>query len=229
MNKISPFSFDKEYLLNPISSGTSIFDIEVVRKQTFPENTQFVKKVNCYYYCGVDVALSQNDAADFTVISIIEEDEKNVARCIKQDRFQGESQTNILKRIQYWHEIFDFIQIYIEQTGLSYGMIRQANEDAMFDDKENRIKGLVEGFKTNQASKEKIIGQLMYAFSVGNLFIPDDSNLLQELTGFSIVKRRNGASRLEGRRIHDDRVMSLAISYDCYLTYASAPVSVSFV
>lgn len=226
MNKISLFSFEKEYMLNPVASGTSIFDADTLKKQTFIAQPLSRPNENCYYYCGVDVAMSQNDTSDYTVISILEEDDKGIVRLVKYDRFSGESQTKILQRIQYWHRVFDFVQILIEEKGLSYGMIRQANEDSMFDDEENIIKGLVEGFGTTHNNKERIIGALVYAFSVGNLFIPKDNQVLKELMGFTVVKKREGGVKLEGRRVHDDIVMSLAMGYECYLAYGNSNIEV---
>jgi len=229
MNKISPFSFEKEYMLNPVGSGASLFDADILKKQSVDMPIINKPRDNCYYYCGADIAMSQSNTADFTVICIIEEDENGVARLVKYDRFSGVSQTGILKRIQYWHRIFDFVQIMIEEKGLSYGMIRQANEDEMFNDEANIIKGLVEGFSTNRNNKERIIGALVYAFSVGNLFIPKDNEVMKELLGFSVVKTRNGGIKMEGRRVHDDIVMSLAMCYECFLAYSNSNTEVSYV
>jgi hypothetical protein len=224
MNKMSPFSFEKEYLLNPISSGTSVFDVNILKRQSIDMLPIAVARKDCYYYCGVDVAMSQNDTGDYTVITILEEDENGIVRMIKYDRFSGASQTDILKRVQDWHKIFDFVKIMIEEKGLSYGMIRQANEDSMFDNVPNEIIGCVDGFGTNRGNKEKIIGNLIYAFSVGNLFIPQDTTILKELTAFSVVN-----NRLEGKRAHDDIVMSLAIAYECYLDNSDGNISVGLV
>ena len=229
MNRLSPFSFEKEYLLVPIGQSNCIFDMEKVKEQIKDFNIK-QGDPNKFYYCGVDIALSKSNKSDYTVITILEEDvDNNTVNCILQDRFSGLSQTEILKRIQKWHERFDFVAIYIEQNGLSYGMIRIANEDDFFDNTPNLIKGLVEGFKTTQSSKERIIGQINEAINMGTLYLPNNEILLNEMSGFGLVKKKNGKYRLEGIKVHDDTVMSLAIAYECYLETRGSEITVTYI
>jgi len=219
-NALSPFSFEKEYLLEPFAGEQSIFKPQIIKRQVL-SNIDTTRRGPCLYYVGVDVAMSTSSKADYTVITIIEVDEENIIRVKNIIREKGLGFIDTLIKLQELDKYWKFNGILIEQVGLSYGLIESAKNDKFFTNPQtgqavkNLIGGIVEGFKTSGENKPRLISQLQSAFESGYLFIPDNEILLNELFSFRAVMK-NGRVKLEGVGQHDDMVMSLALALEAY-------------
>ncbi len=206
-DNMGELEFQREYLCNPLSGGDSIFKEELIRNQIHNEPEINAPRKNCMYYLGVDVALMKGKSADFTVLSVVETNEFGICNLVKLERFKGQSQHYILKRVKELHQVFNFRKIVIEDRGLSQSLV----SDAKIDDE---IKYVVEGFVTTKERKADIIMKLQSGFMKKILFILNHPVLIRELMAFGIHKDRRGVETWKGLGTHDDTVMSLAFAYD---------------
>lgn len=229
MNKMSPFSFEKEYLLQPSVGEQSIFKPDVIKRQTVDKDLK-IKNDDLVYFMGVDIAMSSSTVADFTVHYIIGADENNNVYACQYYREKGMKDNEILIRAQELDGHWKCNGIMMEQVGLSYGLVNTAIEEKFFLDQStgksvmNKIQGIVEGFNTSGVNKPRLISQLQSALENGTLFIPNDDLLIKELLSFRSFKR-NDKYKLEGVGAHDDIVMALALAYEAYLTMNSMVVA----
>lgn len=221
MNTVRMFSFEQELLLQPMAAGTSIFTPEILKKAIVNLPPINKPRPNCWYYAGVDVAISEAAEADFTVITILEIDEHDVGRVRKFYRDQGTRGKKILEELYKFHEIFNFSVIVIEDKGLSKDTVRMAQEDAKIEVNgkmvPNTLSGVTEGFKTTRPEKERIISNIRGGMSSGSLFIPNNVQLLRELRRMSFTKDH----RLEAKIGHDDMVISLALAYEAFIQFGA--------
>jgi len=231
-NALSPFSFDKEYLLQPFAGEQSLFKPQIIKRQII-DSIDTTRRGSCLYYAGVDVAMATSTKADYTVITIIEVDENDIIRVKNIIREKGMGFSDTLIKLQELDKYWKFNGILIEQVGLSYGLIESAKNDRYFTNPKtgqavrNLIGGIVEGFKTSGENKPRLISQLQSAFESGYLFIPNDEILLNELFSFRAVTK-NGRVKLEGVGAHDDMVMSLALALEAFFSLGGS-VTASYI
>lgn len=71
-------------------------------------------------------------------------------------------------------------------------------------------------FLTTNESKRRIVEQLISAIQKGEITVPDDAELLNQLRHFDIQKTKTSYT-YNGVGAHDDYVMALAFAYDAWL------------
>ena len=225
--------FDREYLCNPMGGGASIFPADLIKSHLISTITN-KPKLNCLYYCGVDVAISKDSLADFTVITVIEKDKNDICRMVKMERFKGvppvseeERKKGVnatyIKKIKDLHKVFHFRKILIEDRGLSQGLVIDAKAD-------REIKLFVSGFLTNKNNKEELISHLLSGFQCNNLFILNNPIIIKELSAFGLKKDvRTGKETYEALGGHDDTVISLGLAYEAATVLSGGKASVAFV
>ena len=81
---------------------------------------------------------------------------------------------------------------------------------------QGRISTFIQEFYTTNDTKRRIIEQLITAFQQGIIKIPNDPELLNELSHYNIEKTKTGYT-YNGDGAHDDYVLALAFAYDSYL------------
>jgi len=219
-DEIGGLSFSKEYLINPVTSDISLFSPNIVEQCVSDDIRRFNALPNCQYFMGVDVAMSKDPKADFTVFTVIEENEVGIMKVVHIERHQGLGPKEHIEKAKELNRVFKFACILWEDRGLSKGIVIEAKKD-------DEIGLISEGFITSRQRKEEILSKLEAAFSRRILFIPDDDQLRRELYSFRTVKR-NGRIVLEGVGEHDDMVMSLAIALEAVYNFSSQ-ITVSFV
>lgn len=81
-----------------------------------------------------------------------------------------------------------------------------------------RRKSILQSFNTTNDSKRKIIDSLTLAFQNRDITIPDDKNLINQLSYYTMTISKTGKPIFNNAldSIHDDYVMSLAIAYSCF-------------
>lgn len=199
-------AFTREYLVNPIGSGASLFPEDMIRSQIV-DTLINTPKPNCYYYLGVDVALSGSKTADFSVFTVLEKDQDEIHRVVRIERYKGWSVNKQLERIRELNRTFAFRKILIEDRGLSKGMVMDARVDL-------ELKSVVDGFVTSHTNKEALISHLQAGFQSKTLFIPNNPILLKELGAFVVKSKRDGSVTYEALSGHDDCLMSLGFAYE---------------
>ena len=141
---------------------------------------------------------------DYTVFTIMQDSD-----VVYQGAWRLESWSGIISHILEAAKNNKVKTIYVEVNGLGdpfYEMLINSIGKA-------RLSISVKPWVTSNSSKQNIIEQLIEDFSTGNIAIPDDHELLEQLENFECeYSPKSRAVKYGGRPpFHDDRVMSLAI------------------
>ncbi len=201
---IPSVSWSKEYLCEPISSGSSLFPWALIEKSIDKSLTNMEEgKKSKDYFLGVDVALSDADSADRTVFVVGEETSKGLV-VRKVEVRKGWSSDRIFQRCLDLHSKFVFKRALVEQVGLSYDLANELMKHPL-------TRSSFEGFKTSRTSKENILGGLEIVFRNGALSIPKHDILIEELLSFGVKEHSTGKQTFEALGAHDDTVSALAL------------------
>lgn len=149
------------------------------------------------YAMGVDWARD----ADWTVFTVIDITTREV---VSIDRFNQIDYSIQLDRLRTLHDRFRPRTVIAEANAMGQPMI----------DMLQRTRVPVQPFTTTNATKAVIIDALTLAFEQGQLRIPADNLLINELQSFEMERLPSGLIRYaapEGS--HDDMVMSLALAW----------------
>jgi len=210
---MSPILFEREYMCNPIAGSAGIFGPDILKRQSDSFEISIPKK-GCNYYLGIDIALSSQARADYTVFTVIEKDENNHFWVRRLERYKGVSPGFIIERTEELDKIFNFIKIAPEDRGLSQGIVIDMKNINLHP----QIAPKVEGFVTTKNNKELIISNLSQHLNIGDLHILPNDVLFNELSSFCKVIDKNGKETFEGVGEHDDTVMSLGIALNAALS-----------
>ncbi len=150
------------------------------------------------YYLGIDIGLL-NDRT----IAVVMNESYQVVYIEKLYRTTAQEVKN---KIQSLYSRFKISKGYIEVNGQGLPIFQDL-----------RGRGLrVEGFTTTQASKSRIINQLIHAVAEKSIGIPNDEELLNEMSNFVLTYGPTGKERFgngEGSA-HDDMVVALALALE---------------
>lgn len=148
------------------------------------------------YVAGVDVA----DAADFTVISILD------ARTREQvyiDRFNRVGYTALEERIHAAYNRWNVQTMVIEDNSIGQPVIDHLRERGL----------TIVPFHTSAATKQPLIQALQAAFEHGTIKILNDSAQIGELQAYEGKRTASGMSYSAPGGMHDDTVMALAFAW----------------
>jgi hypothetical protein len=145
---------------------------------------------------GVDLGKYQ----DFTVIDVLD---GTTGQVVHHDRFGDIDWTLQKSRIIHTAHQWQNPHVLIDSTGLG---------DPIFDDLQRA--GLwVDGYKFTSVSKQHLIERLMVAFEQGQITIPADDQLINELQAFEYKIGPTGRMSYSAPSgLHDDCVMALALA-----------------
>ena len=216
-----PLRFDREYLCNPLSGGSSIFQDSLIKRQMISFESNIRNKTSSYFL-GMDMAISRKDTADFTVFTVIEKDKEGIFWQRKMERFKSDNQAFMIERIKALHKTYNFRKILLEDVGLSQGLVVDAS-------REQDLKFAVEGFKTGSVNKEELISHLLSGLQSGELNILNNPILLRELGAFGIKKTKTGKQTYEALGGHDDCVISLSLAFEAATTRMKGRAGLSWV
>ncbi len=149
------------------------------------------------YRVGVDLGKYQ----DYTVITPIDMHTWEVGR---QDHFNLLDWNFQKDKIEGQVKKYNNAEMVLDSTGVG---------DPIFEDLVRRRLN-VYGFKFTQSSRELLLKNLAVKIENGEITLPDDKELLDELRSFKYELSDNGKLKIavpEG--LHDDRVMSLALAF----------------
>lgn len=189
----SDFIFRQEYMAEILSGEGMVFrrisDAATLSPLSRPEHGRA-------YVAGVDVA----DAADFTVISILD------ARTREQvyiDRFNRVGYTALEERIHAAYNRWNVQTMVIEDNSIGQPVIDHL-----------RDRGLtIVPFHTSAATKQPLIQALQAAFEHGTIKILNDSAQIGELQAYEGKRTASGMSYSAPGGMHDDTVMALAFAW----------------
>ncbi|MUH01037.1 Terminase-like family protein [Scytonema sp. UIC 10036] len=186
----------REYDLRFVDSAVAVFNSELVRRNAIG-NWEKEPDENAEYYCGLDCSTTGND---YTVFIILKHKNNRYSVVNIYRRKQQTSDFNI-------YQINELIGKYkpkkvgIEVTGgvgqLYLEQLCRMSKDISF-----------EAIKTNQDTKNSMIGSVVLALEREILEYPHNSELINEMLNF----RRQGAKLEAASGKHDDCIMSLAFA-----------------
>lgn len=160
------------------------------------------------YAAGVDWGRSH----DYTAITILDVEAGTV---VALDRFREIGWALQRGRLRALCERWSPVVIFAEENSIG-----SVNIEAL------QREGLpVRPFKMTAASKAPLIEALALAIEQGQIALPPDETLLNELAAFTFERRAGGALRYSAPSgLHDDTVISLALAWHA-ARHHSAPIS----
>ena len=225
--------FSREILVRPISDTTSIFPYSILdlafvgmNKYTLVENLisfpiKFKKVVT-----GVDLALSSETGADYTVMTTLGEDELGRMWLLNLTRLHGASYNHQIATLQRINSNFHPDVILMENNGFQQVMVDLARDAGMYNIAEfttgNKKKDLYEGLPALAV----LFKRSVMKFPRGNEASVELTNLVcSELNSISFDDDKG---KLESVSEHDDCAMSLFLAVKA-LKYISSGVYVSMI
>lgn len=187
--------FRQEYLAEFIDDSGGVF--RKVQSAVYYDDYGEPKKDHTYC-AGVDVAAM----VDYTVISILDINDRVVAHI---DRFNRVDYPVLVDRIMEHVKRWKLNVVKVEENGIGRPVI-----DMLY-----QLGAPVMPFLTTNATKQMIIQNLQAAFEHEDIGIPNDPVLIAELLSFESKRNPSGSFTYSAPEdMHDDCVMSLAITWD---------------
>lgn len=148
------------------------------------------------YIAGVDVA----DAADFTVISILD---ATTREQVYIDRFNRVGYQVLEDRLEAAYRLFNVQTMVIENNSIGQPVIDHLHGRGM----------TIVPFHTSGSSKQPLIQALQSAFEHGEIKIINDPVQVGELQAYESKRTAAGFSYSAPSGMHDDTVMALAFAW----------------
>lgn len=187
------FFFRQEYLAEILSAEGMVFrritEASTATAQTGP-------LAGRSYVAGVDVA----DAADFTVISILDADSREQ---VYIDRFNQVGYVALEDRLEAAYRRWGVQTMVVEDNSIGQPVI---------DHLRNRGMNII-SFHTSATTKAPLIQALQSAFEHGEIRILNDPVQLGELQAYEGRRLASGMSYSAPAGLHDDMVMALAFAW----------------
>lgn len=149
---------------------------------------------------GIDVG----NADDYTVLTIMSGN-----KVIGQWSWRHDSFENIINKIVEKLREYNVWKCWVEVNSLGSPFYEFLFKRV----REQRVRTALEAWTTTNTSKANIVEQLINDFSMNNIIIPNDAELMGELDHFTANYSTKSKAIVYGADsgFHDDRVMSLAI------------------
>jgi hypothetical protein len=177
--------FRQEYLGIPADDGGNPFGLDAIRRCVLPGLAGGA--ATCY---GVDLAKSQDWTA---VVGFDDQD-----RVVEVHRWQGPWEETINRLAK----ILGDTPALIDATGVGDPIVERLQQRSCS----------VEGFKFTQQSKQEIMLGLSVAIQNGDISLPDEPWLVNELESFGYEYTRTGVRYEAPAGLHDDGVCALALA-----------------
>lgn len=188
--------FKQEYLAQFLASGGIVF--KNLGKALYPafQMAQYQPRLDRLYVAGVD----WGQIADFTVITIIDSDKKEVVAVERFNQIGWEVQrSRVAALLDHWGVSF----AYVEENSIGGPNLEVLSREGL----------PVVGFVTSNQSKARIIQQLASDIERGKIRIPAIDWLRQELESYEATRLPSGLWRYSAPQGgHDDGVISLALA-----------------
>ena len=186
--------FRQEYLAEFVDDAAIFENIEELAcmKTHKPDHTQ-------EYWVGIDIALKD----DYTVITVMNAEDE----VVYFDRFNQCTAPQLKARVIKVNDDWQPQTIMIEANNQGLPII----DDLEIEHGLNNI----ERFQTTATSKQRIVNNLINAFSSKKIKVPNVDIYKSELETFTMIIGATGKPKFEAASgFHDDIVMSLAIAWE---------------
>lgn len=206
------WTWEQEYMLNPISGEDSIFPMSLINYAIDLEYRELSENELPFrrFYLGCDFAMSSSSKADYSAFCVVSKAPNHPIRLEHIWHEKGVPEAEQIKVIKDLIKIYNVEQAYVEQKGLTYSM-----GNKMVSDPE--LAGKVVAWNPTSEEKQKILGNVNLLLQHKMLCIPTNVQhtdlLIKEMQTFGIVNE-NGTQKYRALSGHDDLVIgvSLAVS-----------------
>jgi len=204
--EVGSLMFTREYMCVPISTGTSLFNVEHLDNA---KNKDLVlkpmRRENHKYFIGIDPAISTD--GDYNVITVIEMDEEENKSIVYIDRAKNVQFRENIQKVKLLGQLFRPEVILFETNTFAKSFTQELRQVADLN---------IHDFNTTRRKKQEVILNLQMTLENGKMNFPygnEESRrvtglLVEELSMFAITDR----GKFEGIGAHDDMVMSLALA-----------------
>ena len=193
-NTLSPLKFRSEYLGEFISEGSYIFGDIFKCVRGYSEEKPI--------YAGIDWAVGNN--GDYTVM-VMMDGNGNVCRIVAFKDINPVEQIRRLSEIINATPSLKCVAVEMNSIG-----------SVFYDNLRSSVRVNIRQFITTNESKRRIVEQLIEAFQKGEIGIPNDAELINELQHYTIEKTAKGYTYNGADGCNDDYCMALSICYDTY-------------
>lgn len=200
-NTMSPIRFRSEYLAQFITDKSFVFG-------DFTKNYGYSQKPP--KYAAIDWATGKNEKDDFSCLVLMDED-----RVVVDIKFYRviEPMALVDTLAGIINSTATLINVTVEENSLGE-VYRSALKRKMLN------KGILKSFLTTNESKRRIIEQLIKAFSEGDVTIPEEPRLKEQLQHYEIEQTPTGKVTYNAQSgFNDDAVIALALAYDAATRY----------
>jgi len=204
--EVGSLKFTREYMCIPISTGTSLFNVEHVQQCISKEDILRMRNREGYrYFVGVDPAISTD--GDYNVIVVLEVDEEKNKRVVFVDRQKNVQFRENINKLKLVGQLFQPEVILFETNTFAKSFTQELRNETDLN---------VRDFNTTRKKKQEIILNLQMNIENHKIVLPKGNEeskrmtdlIVDELSMFSILD--NG--RFAGVGAHDDLVMGLALA-----------------
>ena len=204
--EVGSLKFTREYMCIPISTGTSLFNVEHVQQCISKEDILRMRNREGYkYFVGVDPAISTD--GDYNVIVVLDVDEEKNKRVVFVDRQKNVQFRENINKLKLVGQLFQPEVILFETNTFAKSFTQELRNETDLN---------IRDVTMTRRKKEEIILNLQMNIENTKIIFPrgnDESrkvtdNIVEELSMFSITD--NG--KFEGVGAHDDLVMGLALA-----------------
>lgn len=198
--------FTREYMCVPISTGTSLFNVEYIdRAKNKDLILKPMRREGYRYFVGIDPAISTD--GDYNVITVLEVDDDENKSIVYIDRAKNVQFRENIDKVKMINAIFKPEGILFETNTFAKSFTQELRNVADVN---------VKDFNTTRRKKQEIILNLQMSLENAKMSFPygnEESRrvttaLVEELSMFAI----NENGKFEGVGAHDDMVMSLALA-----------------
>jgi len=207
---VPSYTWEQEYMLNPVGGEDSIFPIELINKaldlkyvDPTPTELQFKR-----YYMGCDVAMSSSSKADFSAFCVVSKCPNHPIKLEYIWKGKGVSEDEQIDKIKELKRIYNIEKGVIERKGLTYSMAGKVVGDT-------ELSGIIDEWNPTNENKSKVIGNFNLLIKHSLLCIPKNleyaDDLIKEMQNFCIVNN-NGTQSYKALSGHDDLVIGVALA-----------------
>lgn len=197
--RLSPIKFKSEYLGEFITEGSYLFgDLKPVIGALSPKSP---------VVGGID--WGNGGGGDYTVLTLMDEDAA-------------------VTRIYAWNNLAPTAQVealagVLNALNLSSVQVEMNSMGAVYKDMlQGKVHTPIVEFNTTNDSKRRIIEKLITAVQTRAITIPDDPELVSQLSHYNVEKTSRGYTYNGESGYHDDYVISLALAYDASAAFVMA-------
>tara|TARA_R110000751_G_scaffold105780_1_gene201780 strand:+ start:429 stop:1874 length:1446 start_codon:yes stop_codon:yes gene_type:complete len=209
-SEVGSLKFTREYMVIPISTGTSLFNPEHLSICKELGKTEILrmrqrKNKGYTYYVGVDPAISTD--GDYNVIIVLEVDENRNKQIVFVDRQKNVEFRENINKLKLIGKLFQPESIYLETNTFAKSFTQELRDITDLN---------VHDFTTTRKKKQEIILNLQMNIENHKIIFPRGNEesrrmsdlVIEELSMFSITD----SGKFEGVGAHDDLVMGLALA-----------------